>query len=132
MSIDLCILNLGKSISAVKLHAKSEILLSISLSFNYCNMRVHFYSYNNIHHGLVFVILLQGWPISQSQVRMHPIVQLIVLSFSFITFISISLATRSVEPVNKYLIAIISFHPLLLGNAFPSCLLRTMYGYMGL
>ncbi|ONI20491.1 hypothetical protein PRUPE_2G018900 [Prunus persica] len=41
----------------------------------------------------------------------------IVLSFSFITFISISLATRSIEPVNKYLITIRSFHPLLLGNA---------------
>ncbi|CAL9005947.1 unnamed protein product, partial [Prunus brigantina] len=60
----------------------------------------------------------------------HPIIQLIVLSFSFITFISISLATRSVQPVNKYLIAIISFHPVLLRNAFPSCLLRTMYRYI--
>ncbi|BBN70174.1 hypothetical protein Prudu_1442S000500 [Prunus dulcis] len=54
----------------------------------------------------------------------------IVLSFSFITFISISLATRSIEPVNKYLITIRSFHPLLLGNASPSCLLRTMYRHM--
>ncbi|BBN68616.1 hypothetical protein Prudu_500S000100, partial [Prunus dulcis] len=54
----------------------------------------------------------------------------IVLSFSFITFISISLATRSIEPVNKYLITIRSFHPLLLGNASLSCLLRTMYRHM--
>ena len=134
MSIDLCILNLGKSIYAVKLHAKSEILLSISLSsFNYCNLRVHFCSYNNICHGLVFIFFFCRIDQSFSH-RLESILSFnsIVLSFSFITFISVSLATRSIEPVNKYLITIRSFHPLLLGNASPSCLLRTMYRYMGL